>query len=121
MTIGKKRWAIAEGYIPPDDQNKPRRFFGGLQFLLQLDGALGIVINVVFNQWDFIGGSSGLKDIPGFTLGAYVFDQRAYAILAWALVAIGIWFASANSNSFVRLVRSHSRHGAMILMSGFSE
>jgi branched-chain amino acid transport system permease protein len=55
--------------------------------------ALGIVINVVFNQWDFIGGSSGLKDIPGFTLGAYVFDQRAYAILAWALVAIGIWFA----------------------------
>jgi branched-chain amino acid transport system permease protein len=55
--------------------------------------ALGIVINVVFNQWDFIGGSSGLKDIPGFTLGSFTFDQRAYAILAWALVALGIWFA----------------------------
>jgi len=26
MTIGKKRWAIAEGYIPPDDPNKPREF-----------------------------------------------------------------------------------------------
>ena len=26
MTIGKKHWAIAEGYIPPDDQNKPREF-----------------------------------------------------------------------------------------------
>jgi len=33
---------------------------------------------------------------------------------------MGIWFASANSSSLVRLVRSHSRHGAMILMSGFS-
>jgi hypothetical protein len=26
MTIGKKRWAIAEGYIPPDDPSKPRPF-----------------------------------------------------------------------------------------------
>jgi hypothetical protein len=24
--IGKKRWAIAEGYIPPDDPDKPREF-----------------------------------------------------------------------------------------------
>jgi hypothetical protein len=24
--IGKKRWAIAEGYIPPDDETKPREF-----------------------------------------------------------------------------------------------
>src|SRR6185437_15785712 len=32
--------------------------------------------------------------------------------------AMGIWCASANSISLVRLVRSHSRHGAMILMSG---
>jgi len=55
--------------------------------------ALGIVINVVFNQWEFIGGSSGFKDIPGFTLGAYTFDQRAYAILAWTLLALGLWFA----------------------------
>jgi branched-chain amino acid transport system permease protein len=55
--------------------------------------ALGIVINVVFNQWEFIGGSSGFKDIPGFTLGSYTFDQRAYAILAWALLALGLWFA----------------------------
>lgn len=55
--------------------------------------ALGIVINVVFNQWEFIGGSSGFKDIPGFALGSYTFDQRAYAILAWALLAVGLWFA----------------------------
>ncbi len=55
--------------------------------------ALGIVVSVAFNEWDFVGGSSGIKDIPGFTLGAYVFDPRAYAILAWALVVLGIWFA----------------------------
>jgi branched-chain amino acid transport system permease protein len=55
--------------------------------------ALGIVINVVFNEWEYIGGSSGFKDIPGFALGTFTFDQRAYAILAWALVALGIWFA----------------------------
>jgi ABC-type branched-subunit amino acid transport system permease subunit len=55
--------------------------------------ALGIVINVVFNEWEFIGGSSGFKDIPGFTLGSFTFDPRAYAILSWALVAAGIWFA----------------------------
>ena len=55
--------------------------------------ALGIVINVVFNQWEFIGGSSGFKDIPGFAIGSYVLDQRAYAILAWALLAVGLWFA----------------------------
>jgi hypothetical protein len=24
--IGRKRWAIAEGYIPPDDPNKKRQF-----------------------------------------------------------------------------------------------
>jgi len=55
--------------------------------------ALGIVINVVFNEWEFLGGSSGIKDIPGFALGTFTFDQRAYAILAWALLALGIWFA----------------------------
>lgn len=55
--------------------------------------ALGIVINVAFNEWEFLGGSSGIKDIPGFALGAFTFDQRAYAILAWALLALGIWFA----------------------------
>ena len=55
--------------------------------------ALGIVINVVFNQWEVIGGSSGFKGIPGFSLGAYTFDLRGYAILAWALVVVGIWFA----------------------------
>jgi branched-chain amino acid transport system permease protein len=55
--------------------------------------ALGIVINVVFNQWEFIGASGGFKDIPGFSVGAYTFDQRAYAVLAWALLALGLWFA----------------------------
>jgi branched-chain amino acid transport system permease protein len=73
--------------------------------------ALGIVINVVFNQWDFIGGSSGLKDIPGFRIGAYVFDQRAYAILAWALVAIGIWFAG-------NLVRSNFGRSLIAISAG---
>jgi branched-chain amino acid transport system permease protein len=55
--------------------------------------ALGIVISVVFNEWDWVGGSSGIKDIPGLALGGYVFDPRAYAILAWALVVVGLWFA----------------------------
>jgi branched-chain amino acid transport system permease protein len=55
--------------------------------------ALGIVINVVFNEWEFLGGSSGIKDIPGFTFGAFTFNQPAYAILAWALLALGVWFA----------------------------
>ena len=55
--------------------------------------ALGIVINVVFNEWDFIGGSSGFKGIPKFTLGAYTFDLRGYAVLSWVLVVIGLWFA----------------------------
>ena len=26
MTIGRKHWAIAEGYIPKDDENKPPEF-----------------------------------------------------------------------------------------------
>ena len=55
--------------------------------------ALGIVINVVFNEWEFLGGSSGIKDIPGFTIGGFTFNQPAYAILAWALLALGVWFA----------------------------
>ena len=33
---------------------------------------------------------------------------------------MGIWCASANSSSFVRLVRSHSRQGAITVTSGFS-
>jgi branched-chain amino acid transport system permease protein len=55
--------------------------------------ALGIVVSVAFNQWEFIGGSSGLKGIPGFALGGHVFDLRAYALLSWSLVALGLWFA----------------------------
>jgi branched-chain amino acid transport system permease protein len=55
--------------------------------------ALGIVIGVVFNQWDFVGGSSGLKGIPGFAIAGHPFDLRAYAFLSWALVALGIVFA----------------------------
>lgn len=55
--------------------------------------ALGIVVAVAFNESDFVGGSSGIKDIPGFAAGGYLFDPRAYAILAWLLVLIAIWFA----------------------------
>ena len=73
--------------------------------------ALGIVINVVFNQWEFIGGSSGFKDIPGFALGSYTFDQRAYAILAWALLALGLWFAG-------NLVRSSFGRALVAISAG---
>jgi branched-chain amino acid transport system permease protein len=73
--------------------------------------ALGIVINVVFNEWDFIGGSSGFKGIPGFAIGSYVFDQRAYAILAWVLVAVGIWFAG-------NLVRSSFGRALIAISAG---
>jgi branched-chain amino acid transport system permease protein len=73
--------------------------------------ALGIVINVVFNQWEYIGGSSGFKDIPGFTLGSFTFDQRAYAVLAWALLALGIWFAG-------NLVRSSFGRALVAISAG---
>jgi branched-chain amino acid transport system permease protein len=73
--------------------------------------ALGIVINVVFNEWDFIGGSSGIKDIPNFAIGAFTFDQRAYAVLAWAFVAAGIWFAG-------NLVRSNFGRALIAISAG---
>lgn len=73
--------------------------------------ALGIVINVAFNEWEFIGGSSGFKDIPGFRLGAFTFDPRAYAILSWALVAVGIWFAG-------NLVRSSFGRSLIAISAG---
>ena len=56
--------------------------------------AFGIVVGVVFNEWEYLGGSSGLKDIPGFAFGGWTFDVRAYGLLAWALVALGMWFAA---------------------------
>ncbi|MGH7716797.1 MAG: branched-chain amino acid ABC transporter permease, partial [Vulcanimicrobiaceae bacterium] len=56
--------------------------------------ALGIVINVVFTQWDFVGGTSGLSGIPGFVFLGYTFDARSYAALTWFLVALGVWFAN---------------------------
>ena len=55
--------------------------------------ALGIVINVVFNEWDFVGGSSGFNGIPSFAIGSFTFDLRAHAILSWFLVALGLTFA----------------------------
>ena len=73
--------------------------------------ALGIVINVVFNEWEFIGGSSGFKDIPGFALGSFTFDPRAYAMLSWALVAAGIWFAG-------NLVRSSFGRSLIAISAG---
>jgi len=56
--------------------------------------ALGIIVGVAFNEWEYLGGSSGLKDIPGLTLGAWTFDVRAYGVLTWAFVAFGMWFAA---------------------------
>ena len=73
--------------------------------------ALGIVINVVFSEWEYIGGSSGIKDIPGFALGSFTFDQRAYAVLAWALLAAGIWFAG-------NLVRSSFGRALVAISAG---
>jgi len=73
--------------------------------------ALGIVINVVFSEWEYIGGSSGIKDIPGFSLGSFTFDQRAYAVLAWALLAAGIWFAG-------NLVRSSFGRALVAISAG---
>jgi branched-chain amino acid transport system permease protein len=56
--------------------------------------AFGIVVSVAFNELDFFGGSSGLKDVPGLTFGTAAFDVRAYAIVAWAALALAFWFTS---------------------------
>lgn len=73
--------------------------------------ALGIVINVVFNQWDFVGGSSGFSGIPSFAIGHFTFDLRAHAILAWLLVALGLAFAGA-------LVRSNYGRSMIAISAG---
>jgi branched-chain amino acid transport system permease protein len=56
--------------------------------------ALGIVVSVVFANWDFVGGTSGIKNIPGFSLFGHALDLRGYAVLAWLLVAVAISFCS---------------------------
>jgi branched-chain amino acid transport system permease protein len=56
--------------------------------------ALGIVINVVFAQWDYVGGTSGISGIPGFVFFGRLLDPRGYAVLAWAVVAAGVFFAN---------------------------
>jgi branched-chain amino acid transport system permease protein len=73
--------------------------------------ALGIVINVVFNQWDFVGGSSGISNIPSFALGRFSFDLRAHAILSWLLVALGLAFAGS-------LVRSNFGRSLIAISAG---
>jgi branched-chain amino acid transport system permease protein len=73
--------------------------------------ALGIVINVVFNQWDFLGGSSGFSGIPSFSIGHYTFDLRAHAILSWLLVALGLAFAG-------QLVRSNFGRSLIAISAG---
>ena len=73
--------------------------------------ALGIVINVIFSQWDFLGGTSGINGIPGFVFFGRTFDARSYAILTWALVAIGVGFAN-------RLVTSSYGRALIALASG---
>jgi len=73
--------------------------------------ALGIVINVVFSQWDFLGGTSGINAIPGYVLFGRTFDARSYAVLTWLLVAIGVWFAN-------RLVTSSYGRALIALASG---
>ena len=56
--------------------------------------ALGIVVSVAFANWDFVGGTSGIKNIPGFSLFGHAFDLRGYAVLAWLLLAAAMWFSS---------------------------
>lgn len=73
--------------------------------------ALGIVINVVFNQWEFVGGSSGINSIPSFALGGFTFDLRAHAILSWLLVALGLAFAG-------NLVRSNFGRALVAISAG---
>jgi len=73
--------------------------------------ALGIVINVVFNEWDFLGGSSGFSGIPSFALGHFTFDLRAHAILSWFLVALGLAFAG-------QLVRSNFGRSLIAISAG---
>jgi branched-chain amino acid transport system permease protein len=73
--------------------------------------ALGIVIGVVFEQWDFLGGTSGIKGIPGFTIGSYTFALRDYAILAFVVLAIGLWFAG-------NLVRSSFGRALIAISAG---
>jgi len=73
--------------------------------------ALGIVINVVFNEWDFLGGSSGFSSIPSFAIGGYTFDLRAHAILSWLLVALGLAFAG-------QLVRSNFGRSLIAISAG---
>jgi len=56
--------------------------------------ALGIVVSIAFANWDYVGGTSGIKNIPGFSLFGHDLDARGYAVLVWLLVAAAIWFAS---------------------------
>jgi branched-chain amino acid transport system permease protein len=73
--------------------------------------ALGIVLNVVFNQWEFLGGSSGVSNIPSFAIGGFTFDLRAHAILSWLLVALGLAFAGY-------LVRSNFGRALIAISAG---
>jgi branched-chain amino acid transport system permease protein len=73
--------------------------------------ALGIVINVVFNEWEFIGGSSGIKDIPGFVLFGHPLELRGDAILSWVFVVAGIWFAG-------NLIRSNFGKSLVAISAG---
>lgn len=54
MIIGKKRWAIAEGYIPPDDPHKTRPFISheAVCLLNASDADAHIVIILYFTDRD---------------------------------------------------------------------
>jgi hypothetical protein len=57
MTIGKKRWAIAEGYIPPDDPGKPREFISHETACLLNAGDIDarVAITIYFSDRDPVG------------------------------------------------------------------
>jgi branched-chain amino acid transport system permease protein len=55
--------------------------------------AFGIVVTVFLAQTDYVGGNSGLRGIPGFTIGAHALDRHAYTVMAWVLVALAVAFS----------------------------
>jgi branched-chain amino acid transport system permease protein len=65
----------------------------------------------VFANWDFVGGTSGIKGIPGFSIAGHDFDLRGYAVLSWLLVAAAIWFSS-------NLVRSSYGRALIAIAAG---
>ena len=54
----------------------------------------GIIVHVFFVQTPFTGGTSGIREIPYLTLGAFAFDNDfKWYYLIWALVGLILWLS----------------------------